>query len=542
MENADALQTRVPDERLESWKEIGSYLNRDVRTVERWERTRGMPVHRLPGGEKARVYALKPELDAWRSSRDANLRETDATSSVLASIAVLPFANLSDDKENEYFSDGLAEDIINALATLPGLRVVARTSAFAFRGKNATAAEIGARLKVTTILEGSVRKSGNRFRVTAQLIRTSDQSHLWQERYDREMTDLFAIQDEISHAIVEKLRVRLIGDEPLVKPYTENLEAYSLFLRGRHCIHKVTPESLAKGKEYLDQAIALDADNALAYSALAEYYWANLMWDCTMPGSEAIPQAKAAALTAVQLDDTLAEAHAQLGSAKGIGDFDWVGAEREFRRALELNPASAIVHYYYGLNCLRPMGRLEEELAIAQRAVELDPLSPRYSSCLGYIYSLAGEFNPAIEQCRRAMDLAPDMYQPHFMIAATYQHADRIEESVAEYKKSYELSGRNVRVAGALAYACGLARRQGEVRALLKQLIIQCRKTYVPAFAMLSAYLGTGEFDQAFEWLEKAVDERDLMVVCHLKLEPSWSIFRRNPRYQALLRKMNLEL
>ena len=541
MENADALPTRVPDERLESWKEIGSYLNRDVRTVERWERTRGMPVHRLPGGEKARVYALKFELDAWRSSRDAGLRETGATVSGPASIAVLPFANLSDDKENEYFSDGLAEDIISALARLPGLRVIARTSAFAFRGKSATAAEIGARLKVATILEGSVRRSGNRLRVTAQLIRTSDQSHLWQDRYDREMTDLFAIQDEISHVIVEKLRVRLVEDEPLVKRYTENLEAYSLFLRGRYYIHRVTPESLAKGKEYLDQAIALDANNALAYSALAEYYWANLMWGCAMPGSEAIPRAKEAALTAVKLDDALAEAHAQLGSARGIGDFDWVGAEREFRRALELNSASAIVHYYYGLSCLRPMGRLEEEVAIAQRAVDLDPLSPRYSSCLGYVYSLAGQFDPAIDQCRRAMDLAPDMYQPHFTLAVTYLHAGRTEESVAEFKKAYELSGHNMRVAGVLAYACSHARRQSEARALLKQLITQHRKTYVPAYAMNAAYLGTGEFDQAFEWLEKAVDERDLMVVCHLKLEPSWSIFRRDSRYQALLRKMNLE-
>ena len=541
MENTDALPTRVPDERLESWKEIGRYLNRDVRTVERWERTRGLPVHRLPGGEKARVYALKSELDSWRSSRDAELREAGVMPSALASIAVLPFANLSGDKENEYFSDGLAEDIINALAKLSGLRVIARTSAFAFRGKSATAAEIGVRLKVATILEGSVRKSGNRLRVTAQLIRTADQSHLWQERYDCEMTDLFVIQDEISHAIVEKLRVRLLEDEPLVKRYTENLEAYSLFLRGRYCIHRVTPESLARGKECLEQAIALDADNALAYSALAEYYWANLMWGCAMPGSEAIPPAKTAALTAVKLDDTLAEAHAQLGSAKGIGDFDWTGAEREFRRALELNPASAIVYYYYGLNCLRPMGRMEEELVAAQRAVELDPLSPRYNSCLAYVFSLAGQFNQAIEQCRRAMDLAPDMYQPHFILAVTYQHAGRTEESIAEFKKAYELSVCNARVTGVLARHQGEAQRQGEARALLNQLMAQCRKTYVPAYAMLSAYLGTGEFDQAFEWLEKAVDERDLMVVCHLKLEPSWSIFRQHPRYQALLRKMNLE-
>jgi len=432
MEKAKSLPQRVSGEPLESWKEIGSYLNRDVRTVERWERTKGLPVHRLPGGGTARVYAFKPELDAWRSGRGLPSQEAALSPALLPSIAVLPFVNLGADRENEYFSDGLAEDIINALAKLPGLRVVARTSAFAFREKSATAAEIGARLRVATILEGSVRKAGTRIRVTAQLIKAADQSHLWEDRYDREMTDIFAIQDEISQAIVEKLRVRLARDEPLVKRHTENLEAYNLFLRGRHCIHRVTAESLAKGKEYLEQAIALDANYALAYSAIAEYYWASLMWDCVMPGSEAVPRAKAAALMALKLDDSLAEAHAQLGGAKGIGDFDWMGAEREFRRALELNPSSPIVCYYYGLNCLRPMGRLDEELPVARRAVELDPLSPRYNSCLGYVYSLTGQFNLAIEQCRRAMDLDPNMYQPHFVLAATYGHAGRPEEAIAE--------------------------------------------------------------------------------------------------------------
>jgi TolB-like protein len=316
MEKTSTLSPTVPGERLESWKEIGSYLNRDVRTVQRWEQTKGLPVRRLPGGDMARVYALRSELNAWWSSRGIHLQEAAHEPAPLPSIAVLPFANLSADKGNEYFSDGLADDIIDALTKVPGLRVIARTSAFAFRGKDVSVSEIGAQLKVATILEGSVRKAGSRIRVSAQLIKTADQSHLWSEHYDREMTDVFAIQDEISQAIVEKLSVRLAEDRPLIKRHTENVEAYNLFLRGRHCIFRLTPESLAKGKEYLEQAIALDANYALPYTGMAEYYWASAFWGF-MLGSEAIPRAKAAALAALKLDDTLAEAHAQLGVPRG---------------------------------------------------------------------------------------------------------------------------------------------------------------------------------------------------------------------------------
>ena len=540
MEESNSLPRPVPGDRLESWKEIGSYLNRDVRTVQRWERTKGLPVRRLPGGDMARVYALRSELDAWWSSRGIHLREAALAPSPLPSIAVLPFANLSTDKENEYFSDGLAEDIIDALTKLPGLRVIARTSAFTFRGKDVDVSKIGAKLKVATILEGSVRKAGRRLRVAAQLIKAADRSHLWSERYDREMTDVFAIQDEISQAIVEKLRVRLAGDRPLVKRHTENAEAYNLFLRGRHCIHRLTQESLARGKEYLEQAIALDANYALAYTGMAEYYWASAFWGF-MVGSEAVRRAKSAALAALKLDDTLAEAHAQLGVARGIGDFDWVGAEQEFRRALELNPASPIVHYYYGLHCLRPMGRLDEELSEARRVVELDPLSARYTANLGYVYDVMGQHDLAIAQHRRAMDLDPSMYMPHSLLAGAYGHMGRFEEATAEAQKACELSGRNARTLGLLAWAYGQAGRRGGARALLKELTTRHRTTYVPPFAMAAAYVGLGKVDQVLEWLEKGIEERDLMIVCSLKYEQVNAPPDAHPRYEALLRKMNLQ-
>jgi eukaryotic-like serine/threonine-protein kinase len=469
------------------------------------------------------------------------LEEAALTPASLPSIAVLPFANLSADKENEYFSDGLAEDIIDALTRLPGLRVIARTSAFAFRGKDVDVSEIGAKLKVATILEGSVRKAGSRIRVTAQLIKAADQSHLWSERYDREMTDVFAIQDQISQAIVEKLRVRLEGDRPLVKRQTENLEAYNLFLRGRHCILRGTQESLAKGKEYLEQAIALDPDYALAYAGMAEFYWMSAFWGLRDP-KQFLPKAKSAAVEAASRDDTLAEVHALSGVVRGTVDFDWVGAEQEFRRALELSPASPIIRYKYGFFFLRPMGRLDEALSELRRAVELDPLSATYNICLAYLYYAREQYDLAIAQQRRAMDLDPGWYMPHWLLAIQYGNMGMFEEAIASGQKASELSGRNAPAVGILAWAYGLAGRPSEARALLEQLTTLRRTTYVPPFAMVAVFRGLGEVDQALEWLEKGVEERDLLVVTALRSEPTYKTsFRGHPRYQALLRKMNLD-
>jgi TolB-like protein/Tfp pilus assembly protein PilF len=539
MNKADASST-VVENRLESWKEIATHLNRDVRTVQRWAQTRGLPVRRLPGGEMARVYAFSSELDTWWNSRGRETPEGVPTPSPLSSIAVLPFTNLSTDKENEYFSDGLADDIIDALTRLRGLRVIARTSSFAFRGKDADAREIGARLKVATILEGSVRKDGNRVRVSAQLVKAADQSHLWSERYDREMNDIFAIQDEISRAIVGKLSVKLAEARPLVKRPTEKLEAYNLFLQGRHLIHRLTPESLARSKEYLEEALALDPAYALAYVGLAEYYLASGFWGF-MIGREAVRGAKTAALQALRLDDTLAEAHAQLGAVKAVGDFDWAGAEKEFQSALELNPTSHIVHFYYGRFCLRPQGRMTEELPHEQRAVELDPLCVRYNSCLGYLYDILGQHDLAMAQHRLAIDLDPGMYMPHFTLAVTHIHRGRLEEAAAEAQIACELSGRISRAVGLLAFTHGLSGRHGEASALLKELTARRRTSYVAPFAMTFACRGVGDMDQMFEWLERGIEERDLMVIFHLKCEPFYTALQGDARYQALLRKMNLK-
>jgi serine/threonine-protein kinase len=477
---------------------------------------------------------LKRERDSGRVAVQGGAEPTH-----VPSLAVLPFANLSADKENEYFSDGLAEDIIDALAQVPGLRVMARTSAFAFRGKEADVREIGARLNVEQILEGSVRRAGNRIRVTAQLVKTSDGYHLWSQRFDREMTDVFAIQDEISQAIVGKLRVRLAVDRPLVKPHTDNMDAYHLFLRGRHSVWRSTLESIGKGKAYLEQAIALDPDYALAYAEMAEYYFVSALWGFKNP-EEALPRMKSAAMEALRLDDTLAEAHAQMGIARGIGDFDWAGSAQEFRRALELSPASPSIRFYHGIWILRTMGRVDEASSELQRAVELDPLSALYNVFVAYLSYTRAQYDLAIEQHRAAMDLDPGWYFPHFTLAIMYEHMGRHDEAIAAAQRACELSGRNALTLGILGLGYGLAGRASEARAVLEELTTERRTTYVPPWAMAAVCRGLGEVDQAFEWLEKGVDQRDVVVVTGLKSDPRYIALRGHPRYQALLRTMNL--
>jgi serine/threonine-protein kinase len=458
----------------------------------------------------------------------------------LPSIAVLPFANLSADKENEYFSDGLTEEIINVLTKVPGLRVTARTSAFALRGKDLDVREIGARLNVAHILEGSVRKAGNRIRVTAQLVSAADGYHLWSEHYDREMTDVFAIQDEISQAIVDKLRVRLAEKGPLVKRYTDNLEAYNLYLRGRHWMFRWTGEGLLKGRELFQQAIALDPGYALAYAGMAESYWFHSYLGFSSP-NQALPRAKAAVLEALRLDDTLAEAHSTLGMVLGNCDFKWSEAEREFRRALELNPASAIVHSHYALYFLRPNGRLEEAESEMRRALEVDPLSLSFNARLGYLFHVRRQFDLAIAQQQRTIELDPNYYLPHWFLGLTYGYTGLFDQAIAAVEKASELSGRSILALALLGANYAFAGRHAEARKLLEEFKELARITYVPSFALALIHLGLQELNQAFEYTEKGVEERDLLVVCTLKGEPHYDVLHSDPRFQALLRKMNLE-
>jgi serine/threonine protein kinase/tetratricopeptide (TPR) repeat protein len=453
------------------------------------------------------------------------------------SIAVLPFVNMSGDKEQEYFSDGLAEEIINALTKIAGLKVIARTSSFSFRSKEADIGQIRDKLKVQNILEGSVRKSGNRIRVTAQLINTADESHLWSERYDRDLTDVFAIQDEISQAIADKLRVRLGGEGPLVKRYTQNVDAYNLYLKGRHQFYRATLESVPKSKQYYEQAIALDPNYALAWYGLAKYYW----WmglGGLMPPKIANMQSSRAAIRTQELDEKLPEAHAMLGALRAL-EFDWKGAEREFGIALNLDPKSEEVWIDYTWFYLRAMRRPDEAIAAIQRALEVDPLSSFLQNVLGYFSYAIRQWDNAIEHWRNALDLDPLFYSAHLYIGLSYMQKGMTDEGIRACEIGVELWGRIPISMGVLGWAYAKAGRIEEAHKLLAELQDLAQKTYVQPHAFARIYIALGEIDNCLEYLDRAVDERDEWIF-HILGDSSFDPFRSHPRYHALLRKMNL--
>jgi serine/threonine protein kinase/Tfp pilus assembly protein PilF len=451
------------------------------------------------------------------------------------SIAVLPFVNMSGDKEQEYFSDGLAEEIINALAQIPGLQVIARTSAFAFKGRQEDITKIAEALRVNTILEGSVRKAGNRIRITAQLIDATRGTHLWSERYDREMTDVFAIQDEISQVIADKLRVSQ-GRSP-VKRYTDNLDAYNLYLRGRYYYLMMTPDGFAKSKMYLEQAIAMDPDDALAWFGLAQTYWFSGFLGFTQPKA-IYAEVLQATLKALELDDMLPEAHAMMAILR-FSDFDWEGCEREFRRARELGPEPAFVLWAYSSFYLSPMGRIDEAIATCRKALELDPLSPLLQWWLAYGYFCARQHDRTINQCRNLLELYPNYWHAYILTGVSNMAKNRIDEAIQAFETAVQHGGRDTTALAYLGLARGFLRRFSEATAILDELNVLAREKYVPPTNFAWVYFGLGEGEKAFDWLEKALEEKDGMVMNVLRA--SHPSIHSHPRYHALLRKMNLE-
>jgi len=358
-------------------------------------------------------------IDLRKLSKELELtisKEQSYTKKIQPSIAVLPFTNLSADKEQEYFCDGMAEEIINALTQLEGLRVVARTSSFSFRGKEIDVREIGRQLNIENLLEGSVRKAGNRVRITAQLINVADGYHLWSDKYDRNIEDIFAIQDEISLAIVDRLKVKLLKEEKakLVKRFTENQEAYNLYLKGRYFWNRRYEGGLQKGIEFFQQAIEKDPLYALAYVGMADCYilLGHFGW---LPPKEAYPRARTAAEKALEIDDKLAEAHTSMGWIRTFYDWDWVGAEEEFKRALNLNPNYATGYEWYAVS-LAPMERLDEASILLKRALELDPLSLMISTVVGLGLYWARQYDEALDQYRRTLEM-----DPNFSLAYLFQ-------------------------------------------------------------------------------------------------------------------------
>jgi len=454
------------------------------------------------------------------------------------SIAVLPFANMSDDPENEYFSDGMTEEIINALTQLRDLRVAARTSSFAFKGKAPAIADVGAKLKVATVLEGSVRKAGDRLRITAQLVNVADGYHLWSERYDRELEDVFAIQDDIARAITDKLQVTLVAGEAgrLVRPPTESLEAYDLYLKGRFFVNQ-GGEGPRKGLEYFRQALACDPEYALAHSGIAEaYVW--LGGTGILRPQEALPKAREAAIRALELDETLAEAHLRLGMLSWTHEFDWSNAEKHFLRALEFNPGLAQAHSAYGF-FLASMGRFEESLAELERGVYLDPLAQVVNTWLGQVLAWLGRFPEAIDRLRTALELDPTSWHANQILGMAYRLASNYPDAIEALQTAMALAGRHPWSLMELALTYAASGSEARAEAIYDELVARSRGEYVPPTTLSFVSAALGRVDEAFEWLERAYEEHD-MLMTWVKLLPHFDPLRDDPRFEDVLRRMSL--
>jgi tetratricopeptide (TPR) repeat protein len=418
------------------------------------------------------------------------------------------------------------------------LRVVARTSSFFFRGKEGDIREIGARLNVENVLEGSVRKAGNRIRITVQLISVADGYHLWSERYDREMTDVFEIQDEICQAIVDKLRVELATGRPLLKRYTEKIEAYDLFLKADFQIVKATGESLAKGKEFYEQAIVVDPNYARAWVGLSLYYY-TLGFTGFMPSRTALTLSRQAAMKAIELDETLPEGHA-MSAAAYASEYSWKQAERGFQVALRFDPKSVTAWAAYDYYYLVPMRRLDEAIAASKRALESDPLSAFPHWRLGLRYWYVRQYDLAIEKFRNALECDPNYFPALAAVSFLYSGIGRQDEAIQNMKAVTQLLGQSPFSLSMLGCIYAMTVEIAETRKILLQMQDLAQQTYVAASSFARIYFALGEIDRSFDYFEKAVDEQDGNML-HFHVTPYYDSLRSYPRYRSILRKMNLE-
>lgn len=489
-----------------------------------------------------RYRTMKELLDEMQSLR-SRLEEVEApheAEKTKPSIAVLPFVNMSAEPEQEYFCDGMAEELINALTHIKDLRVVARTSAFAFRGEKIDVREIGKRLNVETVLEGSVRKAADRLRITAQLINVSDGYHLWSEKFDRNLEDVFAIQDEISGAIVHKLKVKLLEGEreAVFKRYTENLEGYNLYLKGIYFLRMYTAEGFRKAAEFFQTALEKDPDYALAYAGLAEVFYAITFWG-NVPPREAYPKAKEFAQKALERDDAVGEAHAALGLVYTFYEWNWQEAERELKRALELNPNSSITHLSYSWY-LTLTRRHEEAVAEAKIAQALDPLSALINAHVGFALFWSRKFDESIKELEASLSITPNFFLSHYYLGLSLRAQSRFEEAMKEIEKAVRSSGQApfpTMILASFYFEFG-EKEKGE--RLFKALKERSKHEYLPPMGLYAIYLMRDELNEAFESFKKAFEARDSFLPWFLDFPIEKYGVRDEPKFKALVKKVGV--
>jgi len=581
------------EDRLDSWKAIAAYLGRDVTTVQRWEKREAMPVHRHLHDKRGSVYALPQELDAWLKSRRQELgdepderdkelkpgpveaegagrikatrrfpiwlalagvallgllaaayalshgRTRNPEQPKISSLAVLPLKNLSGDPTQEYLSDGMTEALIGRLASMHGLRVISRTSVMRFKNPQLSVPEIAKMLRVDAIVEGSVMREGNRIRVTAQLIRGATDTHFWSETYDRELKDVFAVQAELAQSIAEKVQVTVTGEEHarLTAARSVAPEVYESYLKGRFVYDTSnTRAAVEESIVYFDRAIQLDPTFAPAYVGLATSYNDLGTVSVGAPPEEMRPKAASAARKALVLDPDFVEAHVLLADVLQE-QFHWADAEAEYRRALQLSPNNADAHAGLAF-WLLSQGRTDEAMTWEQRGRELDPLSVSGAN-IAWILFQSHRFDQAIHELHSALAVDPDettaLSYLGFALVANNQPA----EAIPVLEKAISVSNGSPAATGVLVRAYAHAGRRADALRLLTELQKRKKAGYVPAGAFVNAYLGLGETDQAFAWLEQAYKEQS-NILQFLKVHPYFDPIRADPRFVDLVRRVGL--
>jgi Predicted integral membrane protein len=463
------------------------------------------------------------------SSKQSGLAEVPAKS-----IAVLPFENLSGNPDNAYFTDGIQEEILMRLAKIADLKVVSRTSTVRYKSSPENLREIATQLGVANVLAGSVQRTADRVHVNVQLIKAASDAHLWAEAYDRKLTDIFAVESEIAKTIADTLQAKLSGSEQhaIAKRPTENTEAHQLYLRGRYLWNRRTGENLKKALAYFEQAAEKDPQYSLAYSGMADSCTLIPFYSAGTP-QDYLPRARAAAQNAVELDDTLAEAHASLALVFFV-DFEYAQSVKEFERAISLNPNYSTAHHWYGGNLLSALGRFDQGIAEEKRALELDPVAPIIGVGLGGAYTLARRYDEAIAQLRDTVDMHPEFYWAHRFLGRALELKGATGEAIAEYRKAFELNDDPV-VLALLAHAEVSIGKQNEARQILAQLMEEAKARYVPAYAFAVIYLALAEKDQALDWLEKAARDHDGFYSTFINVDPYLDPLRGDPRFGALV-------
>jgi TolB-like protein/Tfp pilus assembly protein PilF len=577
----------LDNRRLESWKEIAAYLGRDVRTVQRWERQEALPVHRLHHSKLGSVYSYTAEIDAWRLGRQPDAGSQPAAlaravpensdrpgrllfkagilTSVLAlglglvwlasrllvgqnnsvphieSLAVLPFDNFSGDPEQTYFADGMTEALIGNLSSIRNLRVVSRTSVMQFRQTVKPAPVIGRELGVDAIVEGSVQREGDRVRIAIQLIRAAADEHLWSATYDRELRDLLGLQSEMALAIAHQIEAAVSSEERvrLTAAHTVTPDAYESYVRGRFQLTKSTREAVEQGAADFRRAIAADPLFAPAHAGLAKAYQAfGGTGVGVMPVVEARSKAVAAARRALELDPQLADAHTVLAGAH-VQEWQWDAAEAKFLRAIDLDPSNApALAAYAGL--LMSRGQTEQAIATARRARELDPLSLGTAIHFGWLLYHARRYDESIRELRTVLAVEPNNVGALWFLGFALIEDRQFSEAIGVLQRGAHLSNRSPAVLGVMTRAYARAGDRTSALRILDELKTIHRRGYVPPAVFLNAYIGLGEYDQAFRWLERAYEEHSNITQL-LKTHPLFDPVRENPQFTGLMRRVGFD-